>query len=208
MVQFMITYQRTTGRRENGMKFCSRFKCGRVLSEGFESDTCPYCGGIDYSWSTPNIKELPPESFEVEMKCRKCGSTEELCYSEKRDYGSFSIGNEYECATCRDAWFAEMARQEAMNYILIDNDDDETHFFDGKDDLEKHFEDIVKNWDYESLEGYVENVVVLKVEKIEGQIDKKLFDRRSVVMYDHEWYLVEEVIEPQFESYGEMSISI
>lgn len=189
------------------MKFCSKFRCGRVLPEGFEGDTCPYCNATSYSWDS-YIKELPPEAFEVEMKCRKCGSTEELCYLEKRDYGSFSLGNEYECKSCRDAWFAEMARQEAMNYILIDNDDDEVLFFDGKDDLEKHFEDIEKNYDYVDIESYVEDVIVLKVEKIEGRIEKEMFDRRSVIMYDYEWYRVEEVMKPEFSSYGEMSISI
>lgn len=180
-------------------KYCTRYRCGRILPEDFSGDTCPYCATKEYDWEIGKVlKELPSEAHEVEKKCKTCGSEKELSYSEKRDYGSFSMGNDYECKTCRDAWYAEVARQEAMNYLLINHSDDETEFYRTKEDVEKFFEDIVRNWEYEYLEKINEDFVILKIELIDGLPHKKHFERNNVIQYADEWYHVEEVIIPEY----------
>ena len=191
------------------MKYCSKIRCGRLIPESHKSNVCPHCGsGSDSKYfSDTYIKILPPEAYEIEQKCRKCGSTEELCYTEKTDYGSFSIGNYYECKSCRDAWYAEMDRLEAMNYIVINHMNDEIEFYETKDDLEKEFDRMVSDWDYEALEGINENLIVLKVEKIDGLPRVEDFRNRNVIQYDYEWYHVEEIIEPTFEVDGDYRIT-
>lgn|GEM_PF-4629706 len=192
------------------MKYCSKYRCGRVLPENFEGTECLYCGASDkyaYLDSHRYINSLPLEAFEIEQKCRKCGSTEELCYHEKHDYGSFQTGNYYECRSCRDAFYAEMDREEAMHYIVINNYSDEIEFYADKHELEQELDEISSDWDYENLENIDEHLIILKVEKIEGYPELRDFQNRNVFYYNDVFYRVEEVIQPYFESDSSCTIN-
>lgn len=193
------------------MKYCSKYRCGRLLPGDFSGDTCPHCGNKDYDWlSSKYIKNLPPEAFEVKMKCKKCESTEELCYSEKITFGSrdqYHCGNEYECKTCKEAWYAEMDRQEAMNYILINPSEDEIEFYDKKGDVEKFFENYFEDYWPEGNSNPFEDWVILKVEKMDDLPKAEDFQNRNTLYYDYEWYKVEEIIKPEYEFNGDHSVS-
>lgn len=188
-------------------KYCSYYSCqGYLIPADFEGDTCPHCNHKQYSWDRDWIKPLPPKAYEIEMKCRKCESTEDLRYIEERVYSTFSMGNEFECRSCKEAWDAEHARQEAMNYIVINPDDDEIDFYDTKEDVENMFEKFLENYYYEGHNPF-EDWVILKVEKLEKLPKKKDFANRNMIHYDCEWYRVEEVIEPEYEYSGDHSVS-
>lgn len=191
-------------------KYCSYYGCGRLLPADFEGDTCPHCKHTQYSWDRKEwIKPLPPEAYEVEMKCKDCESTEELQYSEKRTYGSndqYHYGNNFQCKTCDDKFKAEMKRQEAMNYIVMNPDDDEIDFHIDKDSVEKMFDKFLEDY-WSEGENPFDEWVILKVEKIDGFPKKKHFDKRNVIQYEYEWYVVEEIIEPEYEYSGDHSVN-
>lgn len=191
------------------MKYCSYYGCDRLLPEDFSGDTCPYCKNKEYSWSK-YIKDLPPEAKDVEQKCKKCGSTEELKYREIHRYGNnnqYSLGNEFECRPCDEAFRAELKRQEAMNYIVMRPDEDEIDFHVNKESVEKVFEEFFEDFWNEDGNNPFNDWVILKVEKLERFPKKSDFEKRNVIQYDWEWYVVEEIIEPEYEYTGDHNVS-
>lgn len=187
-------------------KYCSYYGCDRLLPEDFSGDTCPHCDHKQYSWDRKEwIKDLPPEAYDVEMKCHKCGSEEELRYREITRYSTFTLGNEYECQSCHDAFLAKMARIEAMNYIVIQPDED-MDFHENKSSVENFFEEYFEDY-YVEEENPLEDWVILQVEKIEGNPKKDDFDKRNVIYFEMDWYRVEEVTEPEYEYTGDHSVN-
>jgi hypothetical protein len=196
-------------------KYCSYYGCGYLLPNDFDpKEKCPNCGHKTYDWERKEwIKPLPPEAYEVEMKCKEKDCTcedvkpEDLRYRETNDYGSFKTGNEFECRTCKEAWDVEYARQEAMNYIIINEDNETGEFYEDKAAVESMFEDFLKDY-WSEGENPFDDWVILKVEKIpDNHVKKKHFEKRNVLQYDYEWYVVEEVIEPEYEYSGDHSVS-
>lgn len=190
------------------MKFCSYYGCGKLLPADFEGDTCPHCNHKNYSWDKQYIKDLPANA--PEHKCRKCGSTEDLKYREEWFYGSknqYSSGNEFECQKCDDEFKAEVKRQEAMNFILINPDDDEDTFYQNKEEVEKMFEEYFEDFWPEGDSNPFDDWVLLKVEKIDGVPKKKDFENRNVIQYDYEWYRVEEICDIEYEYSGDHNVS-
>lgn len=197
-------------------KYCSYYGCGYLLPADFDERKCPHCGHEQYSWERKEwIKPLPPEAYEVEMKCHEkdCLSKDvevepkDLKYREITDYGTFTTGNEFTCRTCKEAWDKEYARQEAMNYIVINDDNENGEFYKDKAAVEKMFEDFLEDY-YSEGEDPFDDWVILKVEKIPNNyVKKEHFDKRNVLQFDDEWYVVEEVIEPEYEYSGDHSVN-
>lgn len=187
-------------------KFCSAYRCGRLLPFDYDKNKCPHCGdGFDSEFSYLNhtsIKELPPQAYEIEMKCPKTGETEpEKLVYDKPWTGSFGdqYGNKFESIETRNAFYAEMDREEAMNYFLIDNSEGDVTFYKTKDDIEEELERMVREMDWGHLEGMNDNYVVLQVEPIKGDLTKKTFQDRNVFLYETEFYLVYNASEVTFE---------
>lgn len=194
---------------KQNLKYCSYYSCDRVLPEGFEGDTCPYCEYKNYSFSN-YIKDLPKEAYEVEMKCKKCESTKDLKYYKIWYYGSrnqYSSGNYYECAECDAKWRAELKRQEEMKFILINDDNENGDLIDNKEAVEKMFEDFLGDYYMEDESNPFEDWVLLKVEKIEYGPKKEDFEKRNVIQFDDEWYRVEEICDIEYEYSGDHSVS-
>ncbi|MGV7000286.1 hypothetical protein ACWA2C_16495 [Priestia megaterium] len=192
-------------------KYCSAYRCGRVLPEEHDNAVCPYCGsGYESVYSShTQIKPLPEVAYTIEMKCSKTGETNpnKLCYSKQHVYGSFTTGNEFESAESRKAFYDEMDRQEAMNYLVIEESEDNITFHENKEDLEKEFDRILKDCDYEYLQSTFEDMVILKVEKVTGSLKSDDFHKRNMLFYNYEWYRVEEVIQPEFEADSDFTVS-
>lgn len=179
------------------MKYCT--ECRKVYPDTIEECDCQK----DRYWKRGEIKSIPKET---KVECKDCGSTEDLTYREAWYAGKYKFGDECTCRECRSKLAAEVARQEAMNYVVINNDDSEVEFYDGKTDVEDMLEDVAEEM-YDPEASL--NMIILKVEKVEGEITPENFlsHNTNIIVFDYEIYRVEEVIEPEVQYDGDVTIN-
>lgn len=180
------------------MKYCS--DCKKVH---FDDSTACDCRSYLGSHASYTLLPLP-----VEAKCRKCGSTENLKYNTPWSLGSYTYGNDCECKACDDKFRKEMARQEAMKYLVIDNNQGDTELYENKDEVEKHLNHYADDWETE--DGKIDGVIILKLEELEEDLKTEHFKDPSnthIVIIDGDIYRVEEVIEPEIENGFDRSIN-
>lgn len=180
------------------MKYCTY--CNVVYSETTLECECQ----TKYSWkSYGEIKKLP-----IEAKCKTCDSSESLKYRESWMIGSYEYGNYCTCSKCQEKIDNESRRQETMKYLLIDNYQNETHLCDDNDEVEEHLKYYTENEPWDSVSTVNEEILILKLEPIEKikADDFKPPLNTHIVIWDHEYYRVEEVIKPEMECEGDYSI--
>lgn len=180
------------------MKYCT--ECRKVYPDTTVECECQK----DRYWKRGKIKSIPEET---KIECKNCGSTDDLTYRETWYAGRFKFGDECTCGKCRAELSAHIAREEAMNYVVINNDSGETEFYDGKSDVEEMFEEMAKEI-YEPVETL--DILILKVEKIDGEIRAEHFSspkNTNIVVWNYELYRVEEVMEPEVEFDGDVTIN-
>ena len=143
------------------------------------------------------------EPLPIDAVCRECGSTESLTYITPWSSGKYTYGNECECAVCKKKFMDEIAREEAMKYLVLDNYQGEDVFCETKDDVEEHLKYYTDEpWEYE---GALKDVLILKLEQTTGEIKAEHFKppyNTHLVFWDGETYRVEEVISPELENSG------
>jgi hypothetical protein len=199
-----------------GAKQCTYYGCGFLLPADFKGDRCPHCGHKEYSWEQGEwIKPLPDEAHDLDVKCRKCDVNDlpigDYLYIKKQPYltnPSLYHGHEFECRSCKQAWDDEYARQEAMNYIVVQPHEPE-EFYETKSEVENMFEEYLSDYVFESSsDNPFEGWVILKVEQMEDTAPTaKQFKNRNLILWNDDWYIVEEIIEPECEYDGDFSVN-
>lgn len=191
------------------MNYCT--KCNIVFPG---EDLICECDKEKYSWKKGEVKQVLETAV---LECKSCKSIENLLYREEWKSGSYTFGNECICQQCEKKLKDRILREEAMNYIVIDNNDNEVSFFKEKREVESYFEDFEIYDSNDSLD-----ILILKVEKIERKLTRKDFIPHTVysegvsevqeknthiVIYNDTIYSVQEVIEPEIEYDGEYNIN-
>lgn len=189
------------------MKYCTNYSCGMLIPESHESNECPFCKKTKYDWQKEYIVDLPQEALDIDMKCKTCESEKELSYIEITHYGTFTIGNEFQCKNCKDKIRAEIEREEAMNFICIDSDQDEIELFNDRSAMEKHIQSYVSDCDFENVESLFEDVIILKVELMDDFPKAADYTKRNIFYYEGDFYTVEEIIQPTSEFDGDININ-
>lgn len=177
------------------MRYCT--SCKRVeLNEEITDCDC-------VTYRKNKLKSFESKS---EFKCKRCDSTEDLFYNEpwESSFGNTIFDDDFTCKVCKDRARAEYERQEAMNYVIIDNGGDIIYCEDSnavEEELESLLEDV-----YDEGES---SLIVLKIEKIERDIKAEDFKHRknNILIYDDERYLIEEANSVSLEFEGDKRIN-
>lgn len=179
------------------MKYCKL--CRKVYDDSKEK--------CDDAFSDYSMHKLETIDTDTEAKCYKCGSTENLEYFPKwkSSYGT-EFDDRYKCQECIDKDKKESARQEAMSYVIYDKDCGEFNYVSSRSEAIKWFEEAA----IDDRELDSDQFLIFKVEKIED-IDKEHIDTNiitNLLVYDEEFYKIEEIFKPTIEYNGEVYVDI
>ncbi len=184
------------------MKYCS--DCKNVYPN---DQICECVKNPKYSWGKPaTMKDVEPG---IEVVC-ECGSTSNLTYHERYRFmdGSLSsIPSRYVCAECTEKARIAHEREEAMKFLIINNQDNENEFCEDKAAAEKYLEEYARDLDYDCT---LDDLVILKLELITGEITAEDFldpKKTHLVFWEYESYRVEDVISPTIEWDGERTVN-
>lgn len=188
------------------MKYCKW--CHKVYDDSITKCSCEH--GAYYNSELLQIPEDAPE-----MKCRLCGTTEDLLYTPKFDGILSGLGNYFRCAPCTAKIDADVKRENNMKYALINNEEGKAIFFENKNELEDYFSKEVENIyissaDYDTKE--LEMFVILKLEEFDfnknnlSPKDFKTPKNRHLFIYEGEVYYIEGAFTPSIQFDGEYYI--
>lgn len=186
------------------MKYCRM--CKKVYED--TEIMCP-CAEESCRSTLENIPDNAPEP-----KCHKCGSTESLHYYKgwnsiitEKEYG-----NEFKCGKCEEELNRYIALQEAINYLVINNEEETTTLYDDKHDLESFLEQEVKANSGDG-EPQLDYLIILKLEPLSFDYKKKLKvedfknpKNRHIVIVDGEPFFVEDAFTPDVSFDGGFSV--
>ncbi len=174
------------------MKYC--LDCERV-----HDDSVTKCGCDKYYPRGFTNLETKKEKIE----CNKCGSTEHLIYSKPWTSGRYEYGDHFTCKVCQDKAHREYERQQAMNYLVIDNNGEIT-YCDDEDEAEKEIKEMLE----ESYDEGDTGIVVLKIEERKEIKAKDFKDSNiNIVIYNDTVYNVEQANDVTLTFEGDKVIS-